>query len=144
MVTFCYILVLHEPSAVALLLYSLVDHVHSLYLSQIARTLPPPPPPPRPHPACMNMLCTASRCDGRSASSSCGTVPNFSWPDEPGLWTGMDGTEYDVEISIDRDGARVALTLLVFASLVFFIHFISVSNRFIFISPFFLFTFPAF
>lgn len=38
-----------------------------------------------------------------------GTFTDVSWPDEPGLWTGMDGVVYDVEISTEQDEVRVAL-----------------------------------
>eukprot|EP00752_Nemacystus_decipiens_P012221 g10835.t1 len=32
-----------------------------------------------------------------------GTFTDYSWPDEPGSWVGMDGVEYDVEISTRSD-----------------------------------------
>eukprot|EP00903_Cladosiphon_okamuranus_P011690 g10995.t1 len=32
-----------------------------------------------------------------------GTFTDYSWPDEAGSWVGMDGTEYDVEISTRSD-----------------------------------------
>lgn len=28
---------------------------------------------------------------------------DYSWPDSPGTWTGMDGVEYDVIISVQAD-----------------------------------------
>lgn len=63
-----------------------------------------------------------------------GTFTDFSWPDEPGLWTGMDGVEYDVEISTEQDEVGVARTLLVIVLLGFFYPFITVSFRFVFLS----------
>lgn len=35
-----------------------------------------------------------------------GTMTDLSWPDEPGLFTGDDGTVYDVVISIESDTVR--------------------------------------
>lgn len=38
-----------------------------------------------------------------------GTFADYSWPDEPGMWTGMDGVEYDVVISTEQDEVGVTL-----------------------------------
>lgn len=79
---------------------------------QIQAYISPPtttPPQPvtdssHPHPRLPShcVLC----CWPDSFKFLSGTFTDYSWPDEPGSWTGMDGETYDVVLSLQQDEVR--------------------------------------